>query len=153
MALFKKKQLDEPDYVTRKREEVRKGLERVFGEANIDEDGDFYFVHDASLSFGNVTDFGDGDTVWNVFSPILRGVRLSPELFHFAATRTLVLGSFVVEEHDDGKTGILQVTCSILANDLDDSELTHSVMAVAQVTAGMGSELQSRFGGKLASDD
>lgn len=109
-------------------------------------------MHNGSISYGRVTDYRDGDTLWNVFSPILRGVRLSPELCYFAATRTLVLGSFAVEEHDAGKTGVLQVIYSILANDLDDSELTYSVMAVAQTAAEMGSELQSRFGGKLASD-
>lgn len=150
MALFKRPESQEPAYVTTKRREVTSALERIFGQVDVDDDGDFIFIEQTAFGWGNVADWGDGDTYFYVTAAVLLDVPLSADLYRFAATESFTFGSMSVVESDDGRTGRLMFRDTILANDLDDSELQMIVIAVLITAVNAGPDLKSRFGGRLA---
>lgn len=152
MALFKKTAAQEPDYVTAKRREVSAALERIFGQVELDDAGDFIFTEQTAFGWGNVADWGDGDTYFYVTAMVLLDVPLSLDLYRYAATEWFTFGSMSVLEADDGRTGSLMFRDSILATDLDDSELQLLVIAVLMTAVNAGPELRSRFGGQLSRD-
>lgn len=137
-------------------QEVRRAIQGMItswlGEVKIDGDNDFVFPLGSAVAFGRVLDWGDGDVVFNVFSPVLHEVPLSEDLFRYVATEFFVLGNFIVKVDESGKTGRLDFNYRLFANDIDQSELQKAVSAVVTTADGLDDELQKRFGGRRTSD-
>ena len=148
MALFNKSANFEPDYVVRARMQAQQMIQQWLGSVEIDNEGDFLIRNDSTITIAQIFDWEDGDTVFNVFSPVLIEVPITPELLEYAATEFFVLGHMRVVPDESGRTGALQMEYRILANDLDLSELQAAVRTVSGVIEANFEELRQRFGGK-----
>jgi len=153
MALFKKSANSEPDYVLRARMEAQQMIQQWLGSVEIDNEGDFVIRNDLSTTFARVFDWEEGDSVLNVFSPVLIEVPITPALLEYAATEFFVIGHMRVIPDDSGRSGQLQMEYRLLANDLDISELKAAVIGVSAVAKNSFAELQQRFGGKGLTED
>lgn len=157
MALFKRSASsptpEEPPHVTEKRREIGRALERIFGQVDVDDDGDFVFVEGTAFGWANVYEWGEGSSVFIVHAQVLLNVRLTPELYRYAATEFFMFGCMRVNEDPERSGyGSLIFTDTILANDIDDSEIEAAVALVVMTAADRGPQLKKQFGGKVSSD-
>jgi len=132
---------------------IQRMLQSIFGQVQVDKDGDFFFRAESTVAFGQILDWGDDDVVFNVWAPILRNVPITNELCRYVATESFVLGNLILQEGEGGRTGELQFQYRILANDIDESEVQRAVLAVAITADTLDDKLQKRFGGELTLDD
>jgi hypothetical protein len=135
---------------------VQKILTQNLGSAEIDEAGHFIVRHNSAITFVEVGEgFGDDGVVIAINCPLLTDVKLTNELFRHVATegQQFKIGGLIVQPDDKGKTGWVLYCYSIIADDLDESELMQAVLGVSYIGDDIGADLQKQFGGKLFGDD
>lgn len=126
----------------------------TLGSITIDSDGDFSLRHESTRVFVRVLDFGDGDTLVEVFAPVLIDVPLTPALFEYVATQnTYRFGKLSILKSDGSASGVLQVSHSLLGNTLDEEELVGPVAMLATLANNLDDELQPQFGGRRMHED
>ena len=134
---------------------VQKILTENLGSAEIDKDGVFIVRNNSAVTFIRVKEgFGDDGVVIDVDCPLLTEVPLTNELFRYVATegQMFMIGGLFVDVTEGESTGWLLFTYSLIADDLDESELMHSVMGITYISDKLDNELQKRFGGELFGD-
>lgn len=119
------------------------------GRVEIDRDGDFTFQAGSSRVFVRVVDWGNGDTVVNVWAIVAAEVPATPDLFRFIATETdsYMLGHLGCQLGDDG-SALVTFSYRILGNVLDEEELMHAAVAVASTADKIDDEVVAQFGGR-----
>jgi hypothetical protein len=130
---------------------VQRQLQSIFGEVQIDSDGNFKFPVESTMGFGSVHQAGDL-SVFQVFAPVLFEVPITHELAHYVATEFFMFGNLLLRPADNGRDGNLTFEYRILADNLDESELRIAVSMVCITADDLDDKLQKRFGGKRLSD-
>lgn len=134
---------------------VHRILTDQFGSVTIDRDGVVRLENESAVGFVSVVDWGDGDTIVKVWSPMLRDVDLTPELFRWVAVEgqgRWFAHARIWLDSDNPRKGGVGWEYDLLGNFLDPEELLHCVGAVMVGSNKLDDELQSKFGGKRASD-
>jgi hypothetical protein len=107
-------------------------------------------VHIRIIDWGKSKD-GEPRSLVRVSSPILRGVKPTPELYQFLVREAprLWFGSIAVWD-DEESPGLLSLTLghTLLGDYLDEEELRAALFGVLNSADEMDDQLQKRFGGK-----
>ena len=137
------------------KEKVRRILTDHFGSVRVNRDGVVFFENESAIGIVEVVDWGDGDTIVKVQSPLLRDVDLTPEVFRWVAVegqQKWFAHARVSVDADNPRKGAILWEYDILGNALDPEELMHCVGAVMAVANEIDDDLQKRFGGRKGSD-
>jgi hypothetical protein len=136
------------DAVAQTRSKVQHYLTKN-GRVEIDKDGDFTFQAGSTQVFIRVIDWGEGDTVVNVWAVVAGMVPVTPALFEFVATRSdeYMMGHLGCQVDEDG-TAIVTFSHRMLGNVLDEEELVHAALAVASTADRLDDEIAATFGGR-----
>ena len=120
----------------------------TLGTVTIDSDGDFSLRHESARIFVSVGEFGDDNTVVEIFALVLQEVPLTPALYEYVATQnTYRFGKLSVAKAQDGVSGRLMLGHSLLGNTLDQEELVAPVVMLANLANELDDELQSTVRG------
>ena len=135
------------------REKVQRTLTSKLGSVRIDSDGEFVLENESALGFVRVFEWGDGQTVVKVWSPLLREVAMTADLYKWVATegQNYYFGHARVISQD-GQSGMIVWEHDLLGDYLDEEELMAAVYGVAGTANEIDDDLKSKFGGKLGSD-
>jgi len=133
---------------------VQRILIETLGSAQMVGDGSFVLEFESATGFVNVIDWGDGDTIVKVSSPMLTNVPLTSEVYQWVAIegQTSWFAHARVIPSDDPSIGMIVWEHDLLGNFLDPDELTHSIRAVMIGANKHDDDLQARFGGDRAID-
>jgi hypothetical protein len=137
------------------RSKVQQILTEELGSVRIGRDGTVMLENESAAIFIDVIDWGDGDTIVKVISPMLSDVRLTPEVFRWVAVegQQLWFGHARVSLSDgDTSVGTIGFEWDLLGNTLDPDELMAAVRSVAIGANKLDDELQAKFGGKRWAD-
>lgn len=137
------------------RAKVQEILTDIMGTIQIGRDGTILLENDSAAIFVRVSDWGDGDTIVKVFSPMLSDVRLTPEVFRWVAVEgqeRYFAHARVMVSDADPSMGMIGWEYDLLGNTLDPDELMHVVKSVGIFADQYDDELKSRFGGKRWTD-
>lgn len=136
------------------RAQVRAVLQERFSGAQLDEDGDWWVPFGSARLYIHVEDFGSRHTVVRLTTSVLAGVKLTADLYKWAATegQRQFFGSVMVHTFADGTHSLL---CghSLLGDLLDADELVNAVEEVGAMADQLDDELQPRFGGRKFNGD
>jgi len=132
-------------------EHVRQLLTELYGEMfEVTEASPMFRVHEGStIASALVMPWGDDRCVVEVRAYVVLGAELVPELMRYLLEQNneLMLGAFGIDSEGD-----VFFSHSILANDLDKSELRASINAVKFTADKYDDELQARWGGQRMAD-
>lgn len=137
------------------RSKVQRILMEQFGSVRTLQDGVIVLENESALGFVEVVDWGDGDTIVKIHSPLLRGVTISPALYEWVATEGQTkwfAHARVFVDKENPREGTLVWEYDLLGNFLDADELLHCVGAVMVGANRLDDELQKRFGGRKGKD-
>jgi len=140
-------------------EEIRSKVQRILieqlGSVRVGADGEIWLEHESAIGTVRVIDWGDGDFIVKINSPLLRDVELTPALFEWVA----IDGQFswfaharVIRNDQKPSHGVLLWEYDLLGNFLDADELIHAVKAVMVGSNSLDDDLQQRFGGLRGED-
>lgn len=131
------------------KDKVQRYLADIIGNVGIDRDGNYHFQHGSCHVFVGVQDYGEENTVVNVYSPTNLQVPPSPELYKYIAIRAgkFVFGSLSIQEQDDGL--MVLFGHRLLGEFLDPDELKVAVSAVASTADEIDNQIQEQFGGTI----
>ena len=137
---------------------VQKMLIELNGGVRIDKDGDFEIVVRSAHVFISVEEIGSDDNkrfIVRFMCPMVFKVPVTHELCLYIATEgtRYRFGCINLILKEDGKTGDLFFDYTILANDLDQSEVDNAIRAVLYTAEALDTELQKRFGGEMFGKD
>ena len=139
------------------RQKVERILAAAYSNVVLTEDG-FKIERGSTAVFILVKDFGqdsDGDpsSIVHLWAPVARGLKPTPEFYHWAATegRSKYVGGITVTDRDDGTCHVV-FDHAILADYLDPAELTSAISLVLRGADAYDDVIQSRFGGKRYTD-
>lgn len=141
--------------VAETRAKVQRILTEALGPVRVDADGDILLDFESAFGVVSVEDWGDGDTIVKVFSPMLRDVELTPEVFQWVSVEgqcKWFAHARILRGKENPNVGTIFWEYDILGNYLDAEELLHVVRAVMRGSNTLDDELQQRFGGKKALD-
>lgn len=140
-------------------EEVRSKVQRIlmgeFGSVRTLANDDFVLENESAVGFVRVIDWGDGDTIVKVYSPMLSDVTISPALYEWVATegqQRWFAHARVFPDQENPKVGLLAWEYDLLGNFLDADELLHCVGQVMVGANNLDDELQKQFGGRRGKD-
>lgn len=107
-------------------------------------------VHIRVLEWGKTKD-GEPRTLVRISSPVLRGVKPTPQLFEYLAREAprLWFGNLVVWD-DEETPGMLSLSLghTLLGDFLDEAELGTAMFGVLNSADELDDQLKQRFGGK-----
>lgn len=131
------------------KDKVQRILAEALGSVSIDKDGDFHVRTGSSVVFVNVYAINDTTTMIKVFSILLRGVALTPELYRWVATegQNYRFGHCLVTEGEGG-VGSVILDHTLLGDFLDAEELKWAVFAMGSTADEIDDVLKTRFGGQ-----
>jgi type III secretion system-like peptide-binding chaperone len=134
------------------RDAVASMLANLVGRVELAATGDLSFPFESTRIFINVRQFGDSSAVVNVFAITNVDLEPSPQLYEFVATHSgdWVMGHLALDVTDGRGTLVLRHT--LLADYLDEPELSNAVRAIAFTADEIDNELKAKFGGRLASE-
>jgi hypothetical protein len=135
------------------REKVQRFLTAKLGSVEIDSDGDFVLRNESAAGFVTIIDWGNDKTIVRVWSPVLREVGLTADVYKWVATdgqENYFGHAHVVTA--DGQAGMIVWEHELLGDYLDEDELMIAVYGVVGVANDIDDDLKSKFGGKLASE-
>lgn len=137
---------------------VQKMLIDLNGGIRIDKDGDFEIIYNSAHVFISIEEIGPDDNkrfLVRFVSPMVFKVPVTHELcLHIATEGTNYrFGCINLNLKEDGKTGDLYFVHTILANDLDQSEVDNAIKAVLFTAEGLDTELHKKFGGEMFGRD
>jgi len=131
---------------------IQKILTKELGSVEIDEGGRFIVRNESAVTFLEVIEgFGDDGVIVDIDCPLVTEVPLTNELFKYVATegQMFAIGGLLVDIDENNSTGWIMFSYSLIADDLDESELMHSVLGISYISNKLDNELQQRFGGKI----
>lgn len=134
-------------------QKVQRILTDMLGSVQVRKSGTFYMTNDSAAIFVEAREWGD-ETIVKIFSPMLRNVRPTDEVFRWIATegQSYWFAHARAYVRDDGLCDIIMEQ-DLLGDTLDPEELRTAVSAVAINANDLDDELQSRFGGIRWTDD
>ncbi|MFZ9694133.1 MAG: T3SS (YopN, CesT) and YbjN peptide-binding chaperone 1 [Candidatus Nanopelagicales bacterium] len=146
------------------RDKVTRYTTRVFSDVQIDEDGDLAVPLGSTRIYVRVTETTDPEVVAyrnehnlykfivHSYAVVLYGVEPSEEFFKWIAVEgsNYWLGNFKAVKQQDKDVYNLIFEASIVADELDETELRSVLWAIASTADGDDEELQQKFGGKRA---
>lgn len=132
---------------------VRKTLQdyltEIFGNYQVDQDGDFMVVHPlgSSVAYIRALDWGDGQTIVRVWAITNVGMRVDGDLARFLASEnnSVVFGAFALNEDKPA----VHFGHTLLGDFLQRKELEVAVAAVVTTADHYDDQIKERFGGKL----
>jgi hypothetical protein len=133
---------------------VQRILLDEFGSADMVDDGVFRLRNDSAVGFVRVREWHDSVIV-KIWSPILRDVILTPELFEWVATEgqdRFFSHARVIRDDSDDSMGMIVWENDLLGDFIDPAELRGVVISVMVGANALDDELQDRFGGVKAID-
>lgn len=140
-------------------EDVTAKVQRIlidrFGSADMVDTNRFRTQYESALGFVDVQAWGEDSTVVKVWSPMLRSVPLTPEVFKWVATdgqNHWFAHARIIASGDDPTEGMIAWEYDILGDFLDPDELKFVMVAVVAGANEFDDELQDRFGGLKAND-
>ena len=127
---------------------LQTNLERI----EIDKDNDFIVRYESAIVYVSIQQgFGDDGVIARVYCPLVTDVPISYDLCRWVATegQFYKVGRAWLNPNEDGEKGWLYFGHSMIADDLDESELMGAVFAVTYTSNDLDNELRDRFGGEL----
>ena len=131
---------------------VQRLLQAKLGRVELDKDNDFIVRYESAVVFVSVKEgFGDDGTIVRILCPLVTGVEITNELCLWIATQgqNYRLGGTFLSPDSDGGHGAVAFDYSMVADDLDESELMNGLLAVVHTGNNLDNELQNMFGGEL----
>ena len=140
------------DQVTAK---IQRLLANRFGSVRIDKGGDFVVTLESAVVFVRAREWGDDQAIVVIRCPLVKDVPMTDALCRWVAVegQNYFLGHARLNPNKDGATAWIYFENTILADDLDESELMESLDAVAIVSNRLDNELHQRFGGQMFGSD
>ena len=137
---------------------VQKMLIELNGGVQINKAGNFEIVVRSAHLFIGVEEIGSDDNkrfIVRFMCPMVFKVPVTHELCLYIATEgtRYRFGCINLILKEDGKTGDLFFDYTILANDLDQSEVDNAIRAVLYTAEALDTELHERFGGEMFGTD
>lgn len=122
-------------------------LKESFPDVRVDDEGDFMFRHEDTVTWIRPVEWDDGRILVNVWSITNEGMRVDGELTKFLLTTNagLGLGGFRLDE----KVPAVLFVHSFLGDYLNKIELQAGVTAVTMTAAQYAGQIRARFGGRL----
>jgi len=117
------------------------------------EDGDFFLRNQSAAIFVKCWSMRDDGLMYvTVKSPVLFGVKPTPELFeHIALNGDVILGHLTAVERDDLID--LYLWHTLVGDDLNERELFEVVGVVGALANTLDDDLKERFGGERTFED
>jgi hypothetical protein len=135
------------------RSKVQRILTDMLGSVTVGADGIIILHNGSTAGIVDVVDWGDGDTIVKITSPMLSNVRLTPEVYEWVATEGQNKWFAHARVARESEThGRILWEYDLLGNSLDPDELKHAVSAVMVGADEQDDELQKRFGGTKVKD-
>lgn len=133
------------------KEKVQRILSNALGSVRIDKDGDYVITYNSSVTFVEVEKFGKESVRVTFRTPLVRNVELTPEVFKWVATegQTYWFGSCRVVMTEGKNTGVVAMEHTILADDLDESELVNAMAMMSIAGDDLDNIIRDLFGGDL----
>jgi hypothetical protein len=138
------------------RQKVQRILTKNLNNVRVDEDGDFIVTYESASAIVQVVDFGEDSVIIQLICPMVRDVKLTNELYKWVATvgQSQRIGGCRVEEiNNKAGYGLILNEQSLIADDLDESELMTNLGVLITTSADLDTELQGMFGGELFGED
>lgn len=134
---------------------IQRLLANRFGSVRVDKDGDFVVTWQSAVVFVKAHAWGDDSTVVTIRCPLVVDAPMTEALCRWVAVdgQLFMLGNTRLNPSKDGKTAWIYFENTILADDLDESELMNSLDAVVITGNRLDNELQEKFGGELFGSD
>jgi hypothetical protein len=146
------------------RDKVTRYTTRVFSDVKIDEDGDLVIPIGSTRIFVRVNEETDPEAIAyrnehnlykfivHAYAIVLYSVEPREEFFKWIAVEgsNFWLGNFKASKQQDKDVYNLIFEASIVADELDETELRSVLWAIAGTADGDDEELQQKFGGKRA---
>ncbi len=140
------------DQVTAK---IQRLLANRFGSVRVDKDGNFVVTWESAVVFIRAQTWGEDQAVLSIRCPLVVDAPMSDALCRWVAVegQHFVLGRTRLNPNKDSNTAWIYFENTILADDLDESELMESLDAVVITSNQLDNELQQKFGGQLFGSD
>lgn len=134
---------------------VQRMLTNRFGTVRVDKDGDFVIIWESAVVFVRAREWRDDQAIVIIRCPLVKDVPITDALCRWVAIegQNYFLGHARLNPNKDGSTAWIYFENTILADDLDESELMESLDAVVIVSNMIDNELQQKFGGELFGSD
>jgi hypothetical protein len=139
-------------------QKVQRILAAEFNDVMLQEDG-FAIEHGSTRVNVEVLDWGkdpDGNpsSIVQVWAPVSREVKPSPDFFRWAAIegQKFTFGSVKVLEAEDGKECFVMFGHTLLGDYLDPAELVTTVALLASTADDIDDVVHTKFGGKRYTD-
>lgn len=117
------------------------------GELRVDVDGDIALRWQSALYYVRLLD--KAPTLLQVFCVVLRNVPKSPELLE----ELNIINEGIVSSRVFWAEGNIIAATELLAEQLDQEELSHACWAVGSLAAWADTELHEQFGGEMVFPD
>lgn len=142
-------------------DDIRNKVQRILTSnfnVRLDSDGDFIVEFESANCWVEVRDlelFEKRVGQISYVCPMVKGVRLTPEVFKWVALEghDFRFGSVVCYADDNNETGSLFFEYSMIGVDIDESEVVNAVMFLLFVCSDLDTELKEKFGGELFGED
>ena len=142
------------------RHKVQRIVTEIAGTVRVDKDGEFLINYNSAVVYvrcweqENKKDKNQSRLGVSFTCPLVRDVPVSNELFRYVAIEhDYLFGNLVVELEDDDRKAFVLFKHSILANDMDASEVKNALLAVLFTSDDLDTEIQKRFGGTMFGED
>jgi hypothetical protein len=140
-------------------QKVQRMLASAFTDVRLTSNG-FAVPHGSSQVLVEVRDWGkdskdEPQTLVYLWAPLGRDVKLTPELFKWAATegQDKYFGSTHVYPYDDGENGSVTLEHTLLGDYLDPMELETAVAMMFFSADALDDIVHEKFGGKRYTDE
>jgi hypothetical protein len=135
--------------VPQAKQKVRETLAGSFDDVEFDDQGGASFRYGSAHVFVSVREFDEDSSVVVLESPVVRGAKVTPELYEFVATQAAEheFGHLILRVEGDEATIVF--THTLLGDYLDDMELRVAAVAVAFTSDDLDDKLVAQFGGSL----
>jgi hypothetical protein len=137
------------------KEKVQRILSNALGSVRIDKDGDFVITYNSSITYVEVEKFGKESVRVTFRTPLVRNVEITPEVYKWVATegQTYWFGSCRVFLPEGKTTGMVVMEHTILADDLDESELVNAMAMMSIAGDEVDNKIRDLFGGELCGNE
>lgn len=142
-------------------DQVKEKVQRILMESypvRLDKDGDFHINYESAHVFIRVRERTIGenrtDFLVRIFCPLTNSFEITSDLCKWVAIdgQDFLFGHVQLINPQDGYPELI-FSHTILAVDLDESELLNAVGAVLYTSADLDTELQQKFGGQMFGED
>jgi hypothetical protein len=126
------------------------------GPVLVDSDGDYGIRSGSSQTYVRVLAHPNGEaSLVTVFTPLLRGVTPTPELYEYVATHQSgqIFGRLFVSSQEGADTVDLYLDHALLGDFLDREELLYAAYGISGTADDLDDELKEKFGGERFWED